>query len=352
MPRIPPWTIRRARYRSPHVATLLPACRDIPSAQHEFRWIREHVQDTYSTLHEHRIAKLCSRRGRGEPLQYVLGSQPFGSLDIKCRPGVLIPRPETEAYTSYLAELLKSQYLGSAFNKRQLERLRIIDFCTGTGCIPLLLYSMLRNSARDLDVCGVDISTAAVALAESNFEHNLATGELSPMDNDHSFSTVRGDVFDEKLIRDLASTPLDVLISNPPYVSKDVWHHGRGQLGFSVRKHEPRLALVPGEHLQMPEGVRHEDVFYARLLDIAQQMRPRILLLEIGDEAQALRVVERFNKHSLAFDSQVELWRDWPDLEPGPDEPTHHRRCFETKPCISTGQRQRQRTLGVYLQAE
>jgi methylase of polypeptide subunit release factors len=74
-------------------AQLLPACRDLESAANELRWIREHVQDTTSPIPAGlRIWKLVEKRGRGIPLQYVLGTQPFGDLEIKCRPGVLIPR--------------------------------------------------------------------------------------------------------------------------------------------------------------------------------------------------------------------------------------------------------------------
>lgn len=72
---------------------LLPVCRDLQSAANELRWIREHVQDTDSPIPLGlRVWKLCEKRGKGIPLQYVLGTQPFGDLEIKCRPGVLIPR--------------------------------------------------------------------------------------------------------------------------------------------------------------------------------------------------------------------------------------------------------------------
>lgn len=100
MPRIPPHTLTRALRLSRHIATLLRECRDLPSALNELRWIREHVAthphkafDVENPLTtELRVANLCRRRGRGEPLQYVLGTVPFGELEILCRPGVLIPR--------------------------------------------------------------------------------------------------------------------------------------------------------------------------------------------------------------------------------------------------------------------
>lgn len=321
MPRIPPWLFRRARHHSPHVATLLPACKDIPSALNELRWIREHVQETHKRLHEHHVAKLCGRRGRGEPLQYVLGSQPFGSLDIKCRPGVLIPRSETEAYTSHLAQLIKFGTLLGARAERQTKELKVIDFCTGTGCIPLFLFATLRKAFPRLTVRGIDVSPNAIALAKYNIDHNLKAGNIPGADDSRALSIVQADLFNDEAIADQAGSQWDVLVSNPPYVSKDTWNNGRGQLGYSVRKYEPRLALVPGEQYEVPAGMRHEDIFYARLLDVAQRLQSKLLLMEIGDEDQALRVAGLFYAHALANGGTVELWRDWPDLEPAVDEP-------------------------------
>lgn len=109
MPRLPTSLIRRARNQDPLLVPLLKICRDLPSAQSELRWIGEHAssvvhreeddttlsartrnerEDAYVALK----SKLCHDRGRGRPLQYVLGSTPFGPLDLSCRPGVLIPR--------------------------------------------------------------------------------------------------------------------------------------------------------------------------------------------------------------------------------------------------------------------
>ena len=93
MPRLPLSLIRKAHSVSPHAAALLPACRDLSSALTELRWIREHIRSTRSSSPEEaRLVRLCQIRGKGVPLQYVLGTQPFGQLDLKCRPGVLIPR--------------------------------------------------------------------------------------------------------------------------------------------------------------------------------------------------------------------------------------------------------------------
>lgn len=248
------------------------------------------------------------------PLQYILGSQPFGPLDIKCRPGVLIPRPETEAYTYHLVELIKTGQLPGQNPSRANGTLGVIDFCTGTGCIPLLLYALLQRSFRNLSVRGVDIAPGAVDLSRLNIAHNTSLGNLLPPKTEQKLDILRGNIFKDEDIASLTDTPCDVLVSNPPYVSRKAWDYGHGQLGYSVRKYEPRLALVPNHDLHLPFGWQHEDVFYARLLDIAAILRPRAALFELGDEGQARRVLGHLFQHELARISTVEVWRDWPDL--------------------------------------
>lgn len=324
MPRLPPQLLRRAFNTSPELRTLLPACRDLQSAKNELRWIKEHIDaTTHADSRRGSLLQLCGRRGLGEPLQYVLGSQPFGSLDIKCTPGVLIPRPETEAYVIHLLDLLKSGQL-LAQPAASLEELRVIDFCTGTGCIPLLLFAELQKSTKALDVRGVDISAQALQLSNANVTRNVQRRLMTAPSNKHRLSFEHGDVFEDRDMQALRTSKLDVMISNPPYIAEDVWNHGRGQLGLSVKRHEPRLALVPASHLpQAPNGLQAEDIFYSRLLDVAETLRPKILLLEIGDHHQARRVVEHCAKHSFSAQADLEVWRDWPDLEPSKGEVRH-----------------------------
>ncbi|KAK7417990.1 hypothetical protein QQZ08_011426 [Neonectria magnoliae] len=320
MPRLPPSLFRHAKRHSPHLAALLPACRDLESAQNELRWITGHVDETYVSHKSKYLEQLCRQRARGVPLQYVLGSQPFGALDIKCRPGVLIPRPETEAYTCHLIDLIKSgRVLGSRADQNK-RGLNLIDFCTGTGCIPLLLFSSLQRLVDNLNVRGIDISSQAVQLAKDNIDHNVGLGNIFEISGEQSLEITKADVFNDSDVQQLAASRWDLLVSNPPYISRDVWNHGRGQLGYSVRKYEPRLALIPDDHLPRPIGGSPEDVFYSRLLDIASILTPKAILFEIGDESQAHRVLQLYFQHNVANDCRVEVWRDWPDIEPGDNE--------------------------------
>ncbi|KAF4994757.1 hypothetical protein FGRMN_5571 [Fusarium graminum] len=314
MPRIQPSLTRYANRLSPHLATLLPACRDLASAQNELRWLKSHVEGTWPRRKTWHLDNLCRKRGRGVPLQYVLGSQPFGSLDIRCKPGVLIPRPETEAYTFHIANLVKSgELLGRNVRKGGLG-VKLIDFCTGTGCIPLGFFSSLQRSVEHLTVRGVDISPVALRLAQENIARNVNLRNLMEPTKHKRLDITRANVFSDSDMQQLAVTPWDIMISNPPYVSEDVWQHGRGQLGYSVRKYEPRLALVPNNDLPCPSGCNPADVFYARLLDISELLKPKVVLLEIGDEDQARRVLQLYFAHPIAQNSSAEIWRDWPDL--------------------------------------
>lgn len=134
MPRLPNLLLHTARSLHPDLPLLLRACRDLRSAQNELRWLRQHVlltvsnsarrerhvRDSVSKLRwteqvsrisnsfrrlslrllrprrlsqeEGLLHRWCRQRSRGMPLQYILGSQPFGSVDVLCRRGVLIPR--------------------------------------------------------------------------------------------------------------------------------------------------------------------------------------------------------------------------------------------------------------------
>lgn len=101
MVRLSPRTLRQAFRENPLLPILLRSCRDLSSARNELRWLHESVKESpawskdggvYSNSGADRLRKLCIERGKGVPLQYILGTQPFGDLDIKCRPDVLVPR--------------------------------------------------------------------------------------------------------------------------------------------------------------------------------------------------------------------------------------------------------------------
>jgi methylase of polypeptide subunit release factors len=196
-----------------------------------------------------------------------------------------------------------------------------VDFCTGTGCIALLLYSHLTTPSspfQHLSIIGVDISPLAISLSELNLDHNISLGHIPPPTRRTSISMVQSSIFSPDWVSDKNEAKCDILISNPPYISPRGFNT---DVARSVRNHEPKLAQVPEPHhthhsnLQ-EQDVGQEDVFYARLLDIGAVQHPSVMLFETGGMEQAKRVVEMAGEKLGMDDWKMEIWRDWPDARP------------------------------------
>ena len=206
--------------------------------------------------------------------------------------------------------------------------IRILDLCTGTGCIPLLLHSLLTEHARRLSILGVDISPRAVALAKDNLKWNIAERTLHEVAAGQ-IRFVCADIMTDlsAILREtcnpscVLSHPCnggenlewDVMISNPPYISPVSFSKDTAR---SVRNWEPRLALVPcGSSTDEQHGASadkmalHGDTFYPRLLSIAESIKAKVVLLETADLDQAIRVA-RLASQSRLWDG-IEIWRDW-----------------------------------------
>ncbi|KAL8852645.1 MAG: hypothetical protein Q9221_002525 [Calogaya cf. arnoldii] len=178
--------------------------------------------------------------------------------------------------------------------------LRFLDLCTGTGCIPLLLYSLLRAQSTSLQALGVDISTTAVKLAKRNLAHTISQGLLPASASSH-ITFLQRNIFTEN--PSWTSTSHDIVISNPPYISPTNYNHTTTR---SVRNHEPKLALVPQSTNGNDEAVG--DAFYPRIIAIAQTTKAKLLAMEVGDMQQAKRVVEMVAKSKVW--GKIEIWRD------------------------------------------
>ncbi|MDE2490028.1 MAG: peptide chain release factor N(5)-glutamine methyltransferase [Elusimicrobia bacterium] len=158
------------------------------------------------------------RRGRREPIAYIVGTQPFLGLDLEVSRDCLIPRPETEELVLECERLIAS-----------VPAPKILEIGTGTGCAAIALSQLLPQAT----IFATDVSDKALALALKNaIAHNVH----------HRIRFVREDLFsDRQSLRGWA----DLVVSNPPYVpSRDV-----DRLEPEVRM-EPRLALDGG-----PDGL-------------------------------------------------------------------------------------------------
>lgn len=165
-----------------------------------------------ATLHDG-----VKRRGMGEPLQYVTGEMPFRHIVLKCAPGVLIPRPETEVLVDCVLEYLDG--LGRAAT--------VLEVGTGTGCIAL----SLAGERPGTTVVATDISDDAIALAERN---------RAALGCEQSVQIVQTDIARD--VEGVSEGRFDVLVSNPPYIPSDLVD----RLPREVGAFEPRLALDGG----------------------------------------------------------------------------------------------------------
>lgn len=174
--------------------------------------------------------RAVKRIASNEPIQYVTGKAPFYGLMFEVNPSVLIPRPETEE----LVEMLLQQF-------PENNSLQVIDFCTGSGCIPITL----KHQRSNWHVEATDISHEALQTAQKNaIKHQTEI---------HFFE---GDMLIENGI---PKTDWDIIISNPPYVAKSE----EKDMSAHVLEHEPHIALfVPDNDVLL---------FYRRLAEIASE---------------------------------------------------------------------------------
>ncbi len=231
-----------------------------------------------------------------------------------------------------MAELLEKGALhpklgvGSGRGKTKERPLRILDLCSGSGCISLLLHYLLSPKFPHLKIFGFDSSTRAVDLAKENLKRNVRGGRMNSsatLDTRNHVPQVQfgvGDIFERDVMRPSLGA-FDVIISNPPYISQ---RQHQTETTRSVRNFEPIEALVPPpnswyakrvENRRMEE-VDAEDLFYHRLLKLHSDYVSRVLLMEVGDAAQAVRVAEMaLNLPFMKSANRVEIWRDDPREE-------------------------------------
>jgi release factor glutamine methyltransferase len=200
----------------------------------EARWIVEHAVATTdgSPTAVHGVAlDLADRRSDGEPLQYVLGTWPFRSLELAVDRRVLIPRPETEQ----VVEVALGQLARIASTRSSSEGpLVCVDLGTGSGAIALALAVEGSPDGLPLEVWATDASPDALEVASTNCDALGATDPAAA-----ARVTLAGGSWFDALPGRLAHR-VDLVVANPPYVAEDEY----ADLDPGVRDWEPRSALV------------------------------------------------------------------------------------------------------------
>ncbi|PPQ99432.1 hypothetical protein CVT24_005238 [Panaeolus cyanescens] len=251
----------------------------------ELKWMNQAINQKNTT--KLNLNQMVTRRINGEPLQYILGTQPFGPLNLLTRPPVLIPRPETEHWVIKLSEFLSP----TAQNP-----ISLLDLGTGSGCIPLLLCHLWPVAS--LNAHAVDISPHAIRLARDNA---LSTAIASSSDPRNIFTTSLAN-FLSKDFPDPASrakSPFDVITSNPPYIPT----HEYNQLPRSVKHFEDPRALCGGQ-----DGYQFYHAI-ARLVSQSNILKPTggLVVLEVGHD-QAV-TVEQIMRDTRRF-RRTDIWKD------------------------------------------
>jgi release factor glutamine methyltransferase len=169
------------------------------------------------------VNKIVSERAfKRKPLQYLLGEWEFYGNRMRVGEGVLIPRPETELLVSVTRNFVNSQELYSP---------RIIDLCTGSGCIAISLKKLFPSA----DIRAIDISTQVFPFI--SFNEKL---------NDVTILSTRGDVTKESALQNFKDEygnqlKFDVVVCNPPYLTRGEMNTLQPELKF-----EPDVALYGG----------------------------------------------------------------------------------------------------------
>ena len=239
-----------------------------------------------------RYEEAIARRSRRIPLQHITGEQEFMGLSFQVNGDVLIPRQDTEILVEealkILKEMQKEQVVSGQEEPKEPGRedgIRILDLCTGSGCILLsvLYYGALRQGAserkgvrgtdrapgaegRKLTGVGADISEKALAVARKNAEALGIEAEF-----------VCGDLFEN------LSGKFSLILSNPPYIKSEEIE----KLQDEVRLHDPRAAL---------DGMEDGLHFYRRIIESAGDylVPGGWLVFEIGhDQAEDVTALMR-----------------------------------------------------------
>ena len=162
------------------------------------------------------IQDMTEKRRNGLPVQYIVGEWEFYGYPFKVGKGVLIPRQDTETLVDYVLEICR---------RNNIKSPKIIDLCSGTGCIAITL----KKEIPDSEVYALELSENALEYLEYNKKLNNADIKI-----------IKADVLEDNSRKNLPV--FDIIVSNPPYLTKQDMQ----ELQKEVQA-EPESALYAGE---------------------------------------------------------------------------------------------------------
>lgn len=187
----------------------------VDSAEWDARMLLAHVLNvghmdiplSQEATHTEQFDALIDRRAQREPLQHIIGTAPFGPLDLEVGPGVFIPRPETETLADWAVNYL-NQHFPRAMFVGAGESLApvVVDLCTGSGA----LAAYIAHYRPDVQVFAVELSDASLPYTQRNLAGT-------------SVQIIQADVTGVELLNKLEAVvgKVDLVVTNPPYVPED-----------------------------------------------------------------------------------------------------------------------------------
>ncbi len=221
------------------------------------------------------LKNYLKKRVSGIPIQYIIGYSEFMGYKIFVSPDTLIPRQDTEV----IVEQIYDRY-------DQDQELKILDLCTGSGCIAAALAGEFPKA----HITALDVSRPALKIAYTNFKNLKIDNRIKILHQD-------------LLINQTIDQKFDIIISNPPYISGKMYDN----LDPLVKDNEPHIALNPGAD---------ELIFYK----IIAGMTPNNLTtngelyVEIGGDYQEEKITKIFIEKGL---KNLEIIKDYNGISRG-----------------------------------
>jgi len=222
---------------------------------------------------QEKYRNFLKRRAKFEPLQYITGSVEFYGIEIKVNPSVLIPRAETEILIDTVIEQVKKE-----------DEINILDIGCGSGNISIALAANIPNCK----VFGTDISNDALKISMENAEANGVKNKIEFYQKDI-------------LTDDFSDLPkMDVIVSNPPYVSEEKF----AMLQNEIKFFEPNIAVT-----DFSDGYK----FYRAISERAKQLlKPGGKIFFELSENQRIKVKETMEANGI---KEIKINKDYLNIE-------------------------------------